>query len=39
MKHTIAAFTVGLIAASAIAGCSRDIQASDEVRISRTAIW
>lgn len=30
MKHTIAAFTFGLIAASALAGCSRDIQASDE---------
>jgi len=30
MKHTIAAFTLGLIAASALAGCSRDIQASDE---------
>jgi hypothetical protein len=30
MTHTITAFTVGLIAASALAGCSRDIQASDE---------
>ena len=30
MKRTIAAFTFGLIAASALAGCSRDIQASDE---------
>jgi hypothetical protein len=30
MRHTIAAFTLGLIAASALAGCSRDIQTSDE---------
>jgi hypothetical protein len=30
MKQTITAFIFGLIAASALAGCSRDIQASDE---------
>ena len=30
MKHTIAALTFGLFAASSLAGCSRDIQASDE---------
>jgi len=30
MKHTISAFTIGLIAAGALAGCSSDIQASDE---------
>jgi len=30
MKHTIAALALGLIAASALAGCSHDIQASDE---------
>jgi hypothetical protein len=30
MKPTIAALTFGLIAASSLAGCSRDIQASDE---------
>src|SRR6266480_4478626 len=30
MKHTIAALTCGLFAASSLASCSRDIQASDE---------
>ena len=30
MKYTIAAFAFGLIAAGALAGCSQDIQASDE---------
>jgi hypothetical protein len=30
MNHTIAAFTIGLIAAGTLTGCSRDIQASDE---------
>jgi len=30
MKHTIAALTFGLFAASSLASCSRDIQASDE---------
>jgi hypothetical protein len=30
MKQTIAALTFGLVAASSLAGCSRDIQASDE---------
>jgi hypothetical protein len=30
MKYTIPAFTFGLFAASSLAGCSRDIQASDE---------
>jgi hypothetical protein len=30
MKHTIAAVTFGLLAANTLAGCSRDIQASDE---------
>ena len=30
MKYTIPAFTLGLVAATSLAGCSRDIQASDE---------
>jgi hypothetical protein len=30
MKQTIAALTIGLITASSFAGCSRDIQASDQ---------
>ncbi|MEO8257870.1 MAG: hypothetical protein ABI868_11045 [Acidobacteriota bacterium] len=30
MKDTMSAFVFGLIAASALAGCSRDIQANDE---------
>ena len=30
MKCTIPAFTFGLVAASSLAGCSRDIQANDE---------